>query len=179
MNEFVREVDKFFQNYARLTSPQTKADVLASGDAKLIADYNSAVNSGATLKSSIEKVTGAWSAAKSAYLSMTDKTSMYIGDAIDWLRGLWGDDPNKGLGALQIPAAAFVIGAIGAAVLLNRAMDKIFISIEASRIQRADSSIPREVALERAKNAVSTNLFGGITMPLIGLALAALWFASR
>jgi hypothetical protein len=179
MNEFVREVDKFFQNYAQLILPQTKADVYATGDAKLIADYDSAVNKGAALKTSIEKVTGAWKAAKSAYLSMTDKTSMILGDAVDWLKGLWGDNPNAGLGALQIPAAAFVIGAIGAAVLLNRAMDKIFISIEASRIQRADSSIPRDVALERAKNAVSSNLFGGITLPLIGVALAALWFASR
>jgi hypothetical protein len=182
MNQFVREVDLFMRNYASLINPQTKADVYATGDAVLIKDYNTAVNNGAALKASIENVTGAWAAAKSYYESLTDKSSMIIGDWIDNVRSWFGYDPSggmSGLGALQIPAAAFVVGAIGAAVLLNRAMDKIFISIEASKLQRENPDLPRNVALDRAKNAVSTNLFGGLTLPLAAVALAALWFASR
>ena len=178
MNDFVREVDKFMQNYARLTSPQTRSDVYASGNPALISDYENAVSRGGALKTTIEATTGAWQAAKEAYRSTTDVTSMYIGDAIDWFRGLFGGGPDtenlQGLGALQLPAAVWVSGIIASALLLNRLMTNIFVTLEANRIQRDNPNTPRVTALAQAKTQVGAGLFEGLTAPMTIAAVAVI-----
>lgn len=181
MNDFVREVDKFMQNHEKLLSSQIKSDVYNSNDPQLIADYESAVSQGNALKITIETTVGVWKAVKSAWGSVTDVTSMYIGDVIDALKSFFGGGSNNGLGVIQIPAAAFVVGAIAAALLLNRLMTTIFVRIEATRIQRDNPGTSRAQALIQAKNVHETTLFGQSPLPLIiaGVAIVAWLFLAK
>jgi hypothetical protein len=176
MQEFVAVVDEFMQKFAKLSSPATRAEVYASGDQQLISDYESTLWKGNALKSSIETTVGAWNAAKRGWSSVTDKTSMYIGDAIDAIRNLFGGGPDTdGLGAIQIPAAAFVVGAIGASAALILSIDRIFIALEAGRIQRDSPGINREQAYEIAKGNVGLDVFGDVNRfaMIAGLAFIA------
>ena len=173
MNEFVRVIDEFMQKYARLISPQTRTEVYASNNPALISEYEKAVSRGGILKTNIEVVTGAWSAAKRAYSSVTDVTSMYIGDAIDWFKGSFGGGPQiGGLGVIQIPAAVWIVGTIAAGAALILSIDRIFITLEANRIQRDSPGISRVQAITQAKNAVGLNVFGDVKQLAVIAALA-------
>jgi hypothetical protein len=212
MNQFVKTVDEFMANYAKLISPETKGQVYATGNPTLISNYENAVTQSRILKRTIEATVGAWNVAKKAWASVTGVTSTFIGDAIDTVRSWFGYDPASGvtrdgmdglgclgcpanecencpvinhggpvsgmgaLGIVQLPAAAWIAGIIAAAYLLNGTMKKIFISIEATRIIKADPNISRGRALEMASSAVSTNFFGSATMPLIAAGLIAVYF---
>lgn len=191
MNQFVQSVDEFFANYAKLISPTMRAQVYATGNAAVIADYESAKSQGAILKSTIEATTGAWATAKAAYSAVTDTTSTVIGDAIDEIRSWFGYKPageylaacqcdNNSLaglgylGAVQLPAAAWVAGILGAVYLANQAMNKIFIFVAAGQIQAADPTVSRSQALAEASRAVKANgILGAITLPLIAAAALA------
>jgi len=187
LNKFVRVVDEFMANYAKLIKPETKAQVYATGNQILIDDYAIAVGRGRILKRSIETTVGAWNAAKREYRKITDVSSTVIGDAIDEIRSWFGYRPAgslecyrpmSGLGAIQIPAAVWVSSIVAAALLLNSAMRKIFIAIEASKIQRENPGTPRDVALEQASKAVASGgFFGlGIDWKTVGIGALAAWF---
>ena len=182
LNKFVKVVDEFKAKYARLILPATKTQVYASGNAAMIADYNTAVSRGAALNSTIANLVGAWNAFKRGYGAVTDVTSTVIGDAIDTVRGWFGYDAAPGiggmgaLGLIQIPAAVAVAGVIGAAMVLIAAMNRIFISIEATRIQKENPSIPRSTALAQAESGLPSFLPGGVTPVMIGVGALALWF---
>ena len=179
LNRFVREVDSFMHRYADFASPETRAAVVATNDPKLIADYEATRNHAASLKSGIEATTGAWNSAKAFYAAQIGNTSMIIGDAIDEIRSWFGYKPAGGLGALQLPAAVWVAGIIAACVTLNRAMDAVIIRLDAARIVR-NTGVPYSDAYKQATDAHrSSGLFGGATVPLIGLGLAALFFLTR
>jgi hypothetical protein len=199
MNRFVQSVDEFFAKYAKLISPSMRAEVYASGNSTLIREYEATVSRARALKVTIEATTGAWAAAKSAWRSVTDTTSTVIGDAIDEIRSWFGYQPGGGvgaysvspisggalgqwrgggtlgaLGAVQVPMAAWVAGILGAVYLASAAMDKIFISVQATRIQKDDPTVSRTDALDAASRAVKTaGLFGGATLPLIAAAALA------
>lgn len=191
MNQFVRSVDEFFANYAKLISPAMRAQVYATGNASVIADYESAKTQGAMLKNTIEATTGAWAAAKGAWGSVTDVTSTVIGDVVDEIRSWFGYQPAGEylgacncpapglgglgyLGAVQLPAAAWIAGILGAVYLANSAMQKIFVFVAANQIQAADPSVSRSQALAAASRAVKTNgILGAITLPLIAAAALA------
>lgn len=167
MNEFVRVIDEFMQKYARLISPQTRTEVFASGNPALISEYEKAVSRGGLLKTNIEVVTGAWAAAKRAYSSVTDVTSMVIGDAIDWVKSLFNTLPPVApqigaLAAVQIPAAVWIVGTIAASAALILSIDRIFITLEANRIQRDSPGTSRQQAITQAKSAVGLNVFGDV-----------------
>ena len=199
MDQFVKTVDEFMANYAKLISLETKAGVYASQNPTLINQYENAVAQSRILKSTIEATVGAWRTAKKAWASVTGVTSTFIGDAIDEIRSWFGYEPApgmgglgcgncpndgcpncpanlSGLGVIQLPAAAWIAGIIAAAFLLNATMDKIFISIEASRIIKTNPNISRGQALTMASSAVKTDFFGGATMPLIAAGLIAAYF---
>lgn len=205
MNKFVKTVDEFMDNFRKLISPETKASVYATKNPTLINEYENAVSQGRILKSTIETTVGAWNTAKKAWASVTGVTSTFIGDAIDEIRSWFGYEPAagmdglgclgcpdnncancpnrqsdssqlSGLGAIQLPAAAWIAGIVAAAFLLNTTMNKIFISIEASRIIRADPTISRERALTMASSVIKTDFFGGATLPLIAAGLIAAYF---
>lgn len=182
LNEFVKVVDEFMRKYDRLISSDTRDAVYSSGDKKLIADYESTVKRGGILKSTIEKTVGAWNTAKNALRSVQNTSSMYIGDAIDWLRKKFGDDPYNGqLGAFQIPAAVWVAGIVASAYALLKVMDKLQIQIEAAKLQRENPGLPRDQALSRARDAIEgPGLFSNPMAIPIGLAaLVALVILSR
>ena len=193
MNRFVQSVDEFFSNYAKLISPAMRAQVYATGNTALIADYESAKSQGAILKTTIEATTGAWATAKAAYSAVTGVTSTAIGDAIDEIRSWFGYKPAGGLGYLgacncpapglgrlgalgvvQLPAAAWVAGILGAVYLANQAMNKVFIFVAASQIQASDPSISRSQALAAAADTIKgEGILGAITLPLIAAAALA------
>jgi len=177
MNDFVRVIDEFMQKYARLISPQTRSEVYASGNAGLISEYEKAVSRGGMLKTNIEVVTGAWAAAKRAYSSVTDTTSMAIGDAIDWIKGLFDGGPQVGgLGIIQIPAMAWVVGTIAAGAALILSIDRIFITLEANRIQRDSPGTSRDVAIRQAKGAIGLDVFGDVKqLAVIGALAFVAW----
>lgn len=187
MNRFVKEVDSFMANTAKLNDPAMRAKVAATGNPALMNDYNSAVSQSRILKNTIEATVGAWNAAKAGWQKITDTTSMAIGDAIDEIRSWFGYKPAGGLsaydvspisggtlgslgalGAVQLPAAVWIAGIVSAAYLLNQTMNKIFVSVEASRIMSADPTVSRSQALTAAASAVrSAGFFGGATVPLL------------
>ena len=178
LNKFVQVIDEFKAKYARLRSPEFRADVYATKNASLISDYETTLSRSATLDKSINAMVGAWDAFKRGYASVTDKTSMWIGDAIDTVRGWFGGGPNvhvDGLGAIQVPAAVGVAAAVSAAMILIAAMNRIFVSVEASKLQRENPSMSREVALGRAKGALPSLLPAGIGLGTIALGALALW----
>jgi len=177
MNEFVKVIDEFMQKYEKLISPQTRTQVYASGDPKLISDYGIAVSRGGMLKTNIETVTGIWASAKRAYASVTDVTSTVIGDAIDWLTDLFRGSQVTGnnvggLGVIQIPAMAWIVGTIAAGAALILSIDRIFVRIEANRIQRDSPGISRERALQLAKSGIGLNVFGDAQRIVVIAALA-------
>ena len=222
LNRFVEVVDKFKANFAKLNAPETRSAVLASGDAKLQSDYQSALSRGRALNTTIETTVGAWNAFKSGYAAVTDRTSTIIGDAIDEIRSWFGYDPAPGignyalysaqvppydpdadilgvsysdlqspvsfrpvrerrvvgvgdLGAVQIPAAAAVAAIVSAAFLLNSAMNKIFIRIEATRIQR-ETGVDRGEALLQAERGLTEGFkIGAVTPAMLLLGGVALW----
>ena len=192
LNRFVEVVDKFMRRYAILNSPATRERVYASNDQKLISDYETAVSRGGALKVAIEKTVGAWDAAKRAWKSITDTTSTVIGDAIDEIRSWFGYKPAgelgnlvpglAGLGAIQVPAAAWVAGIIAAAVILTKAIDEILVRVEATRIQR-ESGLPREQAIALAKDVYSRSLLGDVLdwkiLVGIGLAVYFIWDSKK
>ena len=177
MNEFVKVIDEFMQKYTRLISTQTRTEVYASGNPGLISDYENAVSRGGMLKTNIEIVTGAWQAAKRAYSSVTDITSMYIGDAVDWFKGLFGGEPQiGGLGIVQIPAAVWIVGTIAAGAALILSIDRIFITLEANRIQRDSPGMTRVQAITQAKGAIGLNIFGDVKqLAIIGGIVFVAW----
>lgn len=195
LNRFVLVVDKFLQRYATLNNPATRERVYASNDQKLISDYETAVSRGGMLKTAIEKTVGAWQTAKTAWGSITDTTSTYIGDAVDEIRSWFGYKPMgslhdgrfsecitglSGLGVIQVPAAAWVAGIIATALLLTKAIDEILVRVEASRIQR-ETGVSRNQAMTTAKDIYSRSLFGDIIdwKVLVVLGLATYYIVSR
>lgn len=225
LNRFVEVVDEFKRKFAKLTSDDMRRQVLASGDAKLQSDYNTAVSRGRALNATIETTVGAWNAFKSGYRAVTDVTSTWIGDAVDEIRSWFGYDPAPGidglgdslysaatppydpdadligvsyadlqspmafrpvrerrftglgeLGAVQIPAAAAVAAIISAAFILNNLMNKIFIRVEATRIQR-ETGVDRGEALLQAERGLTEGFkLGAVTPAMLLLGGAALWF---
>lgn len=175
MNEFVATVDKFMQKYQQFISPATRAEVYATGDAATISEYEKIAGRAGALKTNIETVTGAWAAAKRAYAAVTDVTSMYIGDAVDWLKNLFGGNNVSGLGALgvlQIPAAAWVIAAIGFCATMFIAMDAFLVDMRAKKIA-AETGMSYPDAVDRARGTVGIGgAIGSLTQPLIIAAVA-------
>lgn len=174
MNEFVKVIDEFMQKYTRLISSQTRAEVYATKNAALISDYETAVSRGGMLKTNIEVVTGVWASAKRAYASVTDVTSTVIGDVIDAIKNMFdGDTQTMGaLGVVQIPAAAWIVGTIAAGAALILSIDRIFITLEANRIQRSNPDMPRDVAVSKAKGAIGLDVFGDVQKLALIAALA-------
>ena len=187
LNKFVKVVDEFKAKFARLISPVTRQQVYSSNDPKLISDYESAVTRGNALNSSINALVGVWNAFKSGYKTVTAATSTVIGDAIDEIRSWFGYDPAPGigcyvqaqgmgaLGIIQVPAAVAVAGIIGAALVLIAGMNRIFISIEASKIQRENPNVTRATALRQAESGLPSFIPGGLTPVMIGVGALALW----
>lgn len=192
LNKFVKVVDEFKAKFQLLISPATRAQVYATQNAALISDYESAVSRGSILNGSINALVGTWNAFKSGYKTVTDVTSTVIGDAIDEIRSWFGYDPAPGLtgegignyvaaqglgtlGIIQIPAAVAVAGIVGAAMVLIAAMNRIFISIEANKIQRENPSVTRAVALRQAEAGLPSFIPGGLTPIMLGVGALALW----
>lgn len=183
LNKFVRIVDEFKANYARLILPSTRSQVYASGNTAMIADYEKAVSRGNALNATINTTVGAWTAFKAGYSKVTGATSTVIGDAVDEIRSWFGYKPMGSLhdgslgmlGVIQIPAAVAVAGIIGVAVVLNSLMSKIFVTLEANKIQRENPGIPRSTALIQAERGLPSLLPGSITPIMIGVGALALW----
>jgi len=188
LNKFVKVVDEFKAKFARLISPATRQQIYASNDPKLISDYESAVSRGNVLNSSINALVGAWNAFKSGYKTVTAVTSTVIGDAVDEIRSWFGYDPAPGignyavangmgaLGIIQVPAAVAVAGIVGAAMVLIAATNRIFVTLEANKIQRENPNVTRVSALRQAESGLPSLLPGGITPVMIGIGALALWF---
>jgi hypothetical protein len=86
------------------------------------------------------------------------------------------EQPGLGvLGIIQIPAAVAVAGIVAAALVLIAAMNRIFISLEANKIQRENPSVSRAVAIRQAEAGLPSFIPGGITPVMIGLGALALW----
>jgi hypothetical protein len=193
LNKFVKVVDEFKANFARLSNPQTINAVYASNDPVLIKNFEQVSQRAHILNSTINAAVGAWNVFKAGYGKVTDVTSTAIGDAIDEIRSWFGYEPAgdlgcigcigcncgstqlAGLGAIQIPAAIVITGIIATAVILNKAMSAIFVSVEASRIQRENPSVSREDAIARAKAALPSLLPGGLSVPMLAFGGLALW----
>ena len=187
LNKFVEVVDKFMANYAKLTAPGVREQVIATGDSEFIDDYDIAVGRGRILKRTIETTVGAWNTAKREYARITDTTSTAIGDAIDEIRSWFGYEPAGdlscydksglgSLGALQIPAAAWVTGIIVAAVALNKSISNIFVRLEANRLQRENPNLPREVAIAQATARLPRLFPDTPNIALIAVAAIGAWF---
>lgn len=175
VTQFFQTTDTFMKNFARLTSPETQSKVYASNDPALIADYEQLRSRGSTLKSTIENAVGAWESAKLTYATATDKTSMYIGDAIDTIRSWWGAGPKadlQGLGILQFPIAAVAVaGIVASGFLLNSLMSRIFVRIEAASLE--ESGMTRAQAIKVASGTLAPTFFQALNVPLlVGGALA-------
>ena len=185
LNKFVKVVDEFKANYARLLLPATRSEVYASRNAAMISDYEKAVSRGGALNTTINTTVGAWNAFKRGYATVTDTTSTVIGDAIDEVRSWFGYKPAGGIGHLpinlgalgivQLPAAAWIAGIVAAAYTLNALMSKIFVTLEANKIQRQNPEISRANALVQAERGLPSLLPGGLTPVMIGVGALALW----
>ena len=191
LRELVKIVDDFLTVRSDVLSRQ--AEVYASGDPELIADFESFMGRSNALKASIEKTVGAWNAAKMAWGNITDKTSAAIGDAIDWFRETFTDyeaAPGIGsyhnaslaaFGAIQVPAAAWVAGISASAFLLWRMGKGLMTRIDAIKISR-ERNIPYDQALIQADKVGGMKLFTVEMAPLYIGALAAayfLWFRNK
>jgi len=179
MNRFVAVVDTFKNNVARLNSPETRNAVYATGNNALIRDYENTLTQSNLLNSTIERTVGAWDAAKTGWGVVTSQTSMWIGDAIDEIRSWFAPTPIAGLGAIQIPAAVWIAGIVAAAYTLNKGMQKIFIAVEASKMQAANPTLSRERALTAARNAVVGSWFGLSSGVLLAAGAVGLYLMFR
>ena len=183
LNKFVKVVDEFKAKYALLISPATRTQIYATSNPALIDDYETTVSRSNALNVSINTLVGAWNAFKSGYAAVTSVTSSVIGDAVDEIRSWFGykpmgDLPQLALGELgiiQIPAAVAVAGIIAAGMVLIAAMNRIFIALEANKIQKQNPSISRAVAIRQAEAGLPSFIPGGITPVMIGLGALALW----
>lgn len=204
LNKFVKVVDEFKANYARLILPATRAEVYATQNSAMISDYETAVSRGAMLNTTIENLVGAWNAFKSTYANVTDKTSLVIGDAIDKVRSWFGYDPAAGFGefipqgefkpydgwaggygtpysqlaglaAIQIPAAVAIAGIVSAALLLNSMMNKIFVNLQANKIQKANPNLDRGAALEQAQKGLTSFFPTSLSVPMLAAGAFALY----
>lgn len=174
MNRFVRVVDQFMKNYTELVSPVMRQKVYSTNDSALISDYESAVNRGRVLKSTIENTVGAWNAAKAAWSSVTDTTSIWIGDAIDEIKSWFGGGPDmSGLGFIQLPAAAWIAGIIAVAYSLNSLMSNIFVRANAAKL--VEQGVSPERALATAKQGVASQFFQTLNVPLLVGGVLAVW----
>lgn len=177
MNRFVKEVDEFMQKYAKLTSPDMQQKVYDAGDPVLMNDYKSAVNRATMLKNTIEATTGAWASAKKAYASVTDVTSMWIGDAVDEIRSWFTDNNVQGLGVLQLPAAAWVAGIVASAYIMNSLMSKIFVRVDVARL--VAQGVDPAQALQTAQSAAAPAFFEALNIPLLIGGGLAVWLLLR
>ena len=154
----------------------------------MIRDYDNAVSRGNALSATINATVGAWNAFKRGYGKITGVTSTVIGDAIDEIRSWFGYDPAPGigniahlpvnlgaLGIVQLPAAAWVAEIIATAVILNSGMNKIFVTLEANKIQRQNPNVSRGDALVQAERGLPSLLPGGLTPIMLGVGALALW----
>ncbi len=176
MRSFVKIVDDFYG--VRSTLQKKQAAVYASGDANLIADYNSFMSKSNALNMTIENTVGAWNAAKNAWSKVTDISSTYIGDAVDWFREVFSDynaDGMSAFGAIQLPAAAWVAGISASAFLLWRTGKTLVTRIDAVSIAAAEN-IPYDQALIKADHVNRFKIFSPEMAPLIIGALAAGYF---
>jgi len=179
-SNFARVVDTFYKKRAALILARNK--VMASGDAQLIADYNSAIARATSMNSTIQNAVGVWSVARKKYASLTDTTSMAIGDAVDTIRSWFGYDPSQGLnglGAIQLIPIAVAGGIAAAVIIVTKGIDEVLIRIEATKIQREDG-VSRSEAIKRATNAYDDGFFkGAFDWKVIGGVAAIAWFLTR
>lgn len=177
VNRFIKAVDGFLENRDKLLAARSR--VYASNDPGLIADYETTVGRANNLKRVIETTTGAWRDFKQWWATnVTDTTSMVIGDAIDTVRSWFGYKPAgdlTGLGAVQIPAAAWLAGITGAIYLINKSINEILVKVEAARIQR-ETGMPRDKAIAAAKQAYSPSIFSVGNLAPYAIGLGIVWY---
>jgi hypothetical protein len=188
MNRFVAIVESFKNNLARLNSAETRNAVYASNNSALIRDYENTLTQSNILNSTIEGTVGAWEAAKSGWGILTSQTSMWIGDAVDEIRSWFQTSNNLGcigcpqlgsFGAVQLPAAVWIAGIVAAAYALNKGMEKIFIAIEATKMQEANPNLSRERAVTLARNAIVGSWFGLAPGVLLAAGAVGLYLVFR
>lgn len=97
VNLFIRKTDEWYAKYLKLISPKFRAQVYATRDSQITSAYEFEVKRATGIKTAINATVGAWAAFKRGYAAVTDVTSTVIGDAIDWIRGLFGAGPNADL----------------------------------------------------------------------------------
>ncbi len=203
VNLFVKTTDEFFAKYAKLTSPDFRKKVYATGDKAIIAAYESEVSRATGIKSAIDSTVGYWQAFKQGYAAVTGVTSTWIGDAVDEIRSWFGYEPAGGfsaydispitggqlglysvspisggqlgaLGAVQIVTAVWVTGILAVMVISIRAQDKIFMWVDAFFIKRNDPNISTGEALDKAAQIQARGgLFEGAALPLLAAAAIA------
>lgn len=194
LSKFVRIVDEFMSKYDKLNTPAMRAQVYATNNSAFQDDYEIALGRGRILKRTIEQTIGAWTAARGQYEKITDTTSPAIGDAIDEIRSWFGYDPDgglsvyraglSGLGAIQLPAAAvgavWIAGIIASATVLITAFDRIFVTVNANKIQAQNPNVSRDEAIRRAQSALPSvfGSFGWKTL-LVGGAAVYLIFGRK
>lgn len=179
-SKFAQVVDTFYKKRVALLNARPK--VMATRDAQLIADYNSAVARASSIDRTIKNAVGAWNTARSRYAGITDNTSMVIGDAIDTVRSWFGYDPSQGLnglGAIQLIPLAVAGGIAAAVIIVTKSIDEILIRVEATKIQREDG-VSRSEAIKRATDAYNDSFFKGAFDWKVagGIALIA-WYLTR
>ena len=173
MNHFVREIDKFMELRKELLAETHNVDAMRTSDPELWRDYDLVMRQADALKRTIEATTGIWYDFKSWWATnVTDKTSMVIGDWVDEIRSWFGYDPSGGLGAFQILSAAWIAGIIAAAAIIIKSMNAVLIRIEAAKLQR-ETGMPRDRALQLAKDTYAPGFFGGAGMGFSFAMLAA------
>ena len=168
MNEFVRKVDDFMNLRKKLI--MEGANVRALNDPELEREYYLVVRQADALRNTIEATTGMWYDFKTWWQSqVTDRASMAIGDAVDWIRSQFGYKPMGGLGAFQVVPALWIGGILTAVIVIMKSMDAILIKVEAAKLQR-ETGMSRERALQVAKDVYDPGLFGGTTRNIALLA---------
>lgn len=116
------------------------------------------------------------------YISPSQAEGSYGGQKpYDIDRNNWGEPYSAfaGLGAVQIgaPIAAIAIaGVIAAALILINLMDKIFVNLQANRIQRENPNVSRGDALAQGAQGIKKMFEGGLTLPMIAAGAVALYF---
>ena len=179
-SKFASVVDTFYRKRAALKNARGK--VLATKDAQLIADYNSAVARSESMHNTIVNAVGVWNTARQQYARVTDTTSLAIGDAVDTIRSWFGYDPShglNGLGALQIIPIAVAGGIAAAVIIVTKGIDEVLIRIEATRIQK-DDGVSRSEAIKRATDAYDDSFFkGAFDWKVIGGVALVAYFLTR
>jgi hypothetical protein len=203
VNLFIRKTDEFFAKYAKLTAPDFRKKVYATGDKAIIAAYESEVSRATSIKNSIDTTVGYWQAFKQGYAAVTGVTSTWIGDAVDEIRSWFGYSPAGGfsaydispitggqlgrysispisggqlgaLGAVPVIMAVWVTGILAVMVISIRAQDKIFMWVDAWFIKRDNPNMTTGDALDKAAQvAARGGLFEGAALPLLAAAALA------